>query len=969
MCTCFARPARRPDGHRWLPERGPGGEASAVEFRVLGRLEVWTGGRLLDVGHAKRRCVAAVLLAEANRVVTTEQLLERVWAGRPPHKARQAVSNYVSQLRQLLAGAVEGGPTIRRRDEGYTLLVDPDHVDLHLFRRLVVEARAETDQRRALELLERADRLWRGEAFEGLDTPWLVALREGLARERFAADSDRVDLALAQGRHAAVLPELTDRAAAHPLDERVAAQLVLALYRDGRQADALARYQDIRTRLADELGTDPGPDLRELHHRVLTADPGLTPPPRAAGVPVPRQLPVPPHSFTGRAPELARLDEALATRTADAVVISAIGGAGGIGKTWLALHWAHRNADRFPDGQLFVDLHGFSHADRPVTPDTALFGFLVALGIAPDRVPADQDAKAALYRSVVADKRMLVVLDNAATADQVVPLLPGSRSCTVLITGRTRLASLIDRNGARHLQLDVLTAAEARELLISRLGRERLTGAEPDATGDLVALCGAYPLALSITARNAATRPTIPLAEIAAELRELGLDVLDHDTDPAASLPAVMSWSLRRLTDHQRTLFGLLGIAPGPDTTLPAAAALTGLPKALARKDLSALEEASLVERRPGGRYAMHDLVRDYAVTTARATVPDDVREAALVRSVDFHLHTAFAADRLLNPQRTLLRPDPPAPGVEPHPLPDAGAAMAWLEAEHATLLATQRTAVVLRRHDVVWHLAWVLDTFHYRRGHLRDALGVWQAALDAAAHLPDPTIRSRTHRLLGHTWSRLGRNEEATEHMNRALALAVGHDDPTEQAHTHRTLATVWARRGDDRQALDHAGHALDLYRGLDEPVREADALNLVGWYAARLGDYDTAREHCLAALTLHRHHRDPDGEANTLDSLGHIAHRTGDHRQAVDHYDQALTLLRALGNAYEVAETLDNIGHPHAALGHHDQARDAWREALDLYRDQGRDTAADRVRHQLDGLPGHLGHLGRSADRGTHR
>ncbi|NUT92800.1 MAG: tetratricopeptide repeat protein [Saccharothrix sp.] len=920
-----------------------------VEFRVLGRLEVRVGGRLLDVGHAKRRCVAAVLLAEANRVVTTEQLLERVWAGRPPHKARQAVSNYVSQLRQLLAGAVEGGPTIRRRDEGYTLLVDPDQVDLHLFRRLAARARAETDQGRALELWEQADRLWRGEAFEGLDTPWLVACREGLARERFAADSDRVDLALARGRHAAVLPELTTRAAAHPLDERVAAQLVLALYRDGRQADALARYQDIRTRLADELGTDPGPDLRELHHRILTADAALTPPARTArvaGAPVPRQLPAPPHPFTGRAAELARLDQALATRTADAVVISAIGGAGGIGKTWLALHWAHRNADRFPDGQLFVDLHGFSHADRPVTPDAALFGFLVALGVAPDRVPADQDAKAALYRSLVADQRVLVVLDNAATADQVVPLLPGTPSCTVLITGRTRLASLIDRSGTRHLQLDVLTAAEARELLTSRV--RLAAGAEPDATAELVALCGAYPLALSIAARNAATRPTVPLAEIAAELRELGLDGLDHDTDPAASLPAVMSWSLRRLTDRQRTLFGLLGIAPGPDTTLAAAAVLTGLPKSLARKDLSALEDASLVERRPGGRYVMHDLIREYAATTADA-LPDDLREPALVRLVDFHLHTACAADRLLNPQRVLLRPDPPAPGVDPHPLPDAAAAMAWMEAEHATLLATQRTAAALGRHGVVWHLAWVLDTFHYRRGRLRDALGSWQAALDAAEHLPDPTTRSRTHRLLGHTCSRLDRNEEATEHMNRALALAVRHDDPAEQAHTHRTLATVWARRGDDRRALDHAGHALDLYRTLDEPVRQADALNLMGWYAARLGDHDTAREHCLAALTLHRHHRDPDGEASTLDSLGLIAHRTGEHRQAVDHYDQALTLLRGLGNSYEVAETLDNIGHPHAALGHHDQALSAWREALFLYRDQGRDTEAERVRRQL--------------------
>ncbi|WP_229373601.1 ATP-binding protein [Umezawaea beigongshangensis] len=662
----------------------------------------------------------------------------------------------------------------------------------------------------------------------------------------------------------------------------------------------------------------------------------------------PAQLPASP-VLTGRAAELALLDESVA-ETSGTVVVSAIGGAGGIGKTWLALAWAHRHLDRFPDGQLFVDLHGFSPAEAPVASGAAVRGFLDALGVDPGRIPTGLHAQAALYRSLLAGRRMLVVLDNAATSEQVVPLLPGSPTCTVLITSRHRLASLIDRHGARHLSLDVLTRDEAHAHLVARPGADRVTD-QPDAAEELLELCGGHPLALSITARNAATRPDIALAETAGELRELGLQMLEHDTDPAASLPAVLSWSLRHLTDTQRTVFALLGITPGPDTTLPAATALTGLPSASTRKALSALEEASLLQRQPAGRYAMHDLVRDYAASTAD-DLPHGVRETALTRVLDFHLHTAHTANRLLAPHHQLLHPQPPAPGVHPLPLPDAAAATAWLRAEHATLLAAQRAAVARGRHHVVWHLAWTLDTFHQRGAHLRDALAVWLLALDAAAHLPDPAAGSRTHRLLGHACSRLGLHEEATEHLTRALDLAARRHDPAQQAHAHEALAFAWSQRGENRRALGHAQHALALHRSLEHPVWEADSLNAVGWCATRLGEFDTAREHCHAALALYRHHHAPDGEADTLDTLGLIAQHTGEHHQAIEHYRQALALYRALGDAWESANTLDNLGHPHTALGQHEHARAAWQEALQLYREQGRSTDAGRVQRQLDGL-----------------
>lgn len=360
-------------------------------------------------------------------------------------------------------------------------------------------------------------------------------------------------------------------------------------------------------------------------------------------------------------------------------------------------------------------------------------GFLDALGVDPSRVPVGPDAQAALYQSLVAGRRVLVVLDNAATSEQVVPLLPGSATCAVLITGRHELASLIDRHGARHLRLDALADVEARALLTARLGADRVA-AEPGAVDDLLELCAGHPLALSIIVRNAKAHLDVPLAEIAAELRDLGVEALDHETDPAASLPTVLSWSLRRLTDTQRTVFALLGIAPGPDTTLPAVLSLTALPTAPARRALWALEEASLLVRRPGGRHAMHDLVRECAAATAHATLSDEVREAVLSRVMDFHLNTAAAADLLLVHHGKAPQPDPPAPGT--HPLPDVATATAWLEAEHATLLATQRAAVAASRHHVVWGLARALTIFHLRRGHRHEALVVWQAALDAAAHL-----------------------------------------------------------------------------------------------------------------------------------------------------------------------------------------------------------------------------------------
>ncbi|MGM1062661.1 BTAD domain-containing putative transcriptional regulator [Saccharothrix sp. Mg75] len=956
-----------------------------MELRLLGNVEGLVDGERLEVGHARQQCVLVVLLIEVNRVVTVQQFVDRVWADDPPRRAREVVSSYLSRLRKVLTVDDRPAP-IRRRSTGYVLEMDESAVDLHLFRELVGLARSQADESRAVTLLERASRLWRGPACAGLDTPWINTVREELERERFSADVDRVDLRLRSGNHVELLPELTARAREHPLDERVAGQLMLALHRGGRQAEALLHYDRLRLRLADELGADPGATLRLLHQRVLTDAAELAPPSPtgaaavgttspgspAAAAPepaatdpaiVPRQLPAAPEPFVGRDNELGRLDlvtlnDSTAGRT---VVVCALAGAGGMGKTWLTITWAHQHSEWFPDGQLFVDLRGFSPDSQPMEPAVAVRGFLDALGVPRNRVPVDPHAQAALFRSLVANRRMLIVLDNAATTDQVVPLLPGGNTCTVVVTSRHRLPGLITAHGAHHLYLDVLSPPEGRSLLTRRLGEER-TRAESSAVDDVILLCGGFPLALGILAARAHSQPGTTLTELVDELRDTGLIALDSD-EPAASLPAVLSWSLHHLTAEQRQVFAHLGTAPGPDTGLPAAANLAGLPLARTRALLRGLEDACLVSRDSRGRYRMHDLVRGYAAALAGHEPAEPARQAALRRLVGFYAHTAYTGQGLLAPHRRAPWVDPPEPSYLPHPLPDLSAALTWFDDESPCLLAALGTATSRGWYRMAWQLVWCLSDFLVRRGRRRDHLAVWQTGLDAAEHLQDPAVLAVSLRRLGNCCADLWQHEQAVEHLQRALVLTEQHQDHVNGASTRLMLARSWQVRswqlqppeqeGAFRQALEHAVHAAGLFRVLEDPGGEATALNAVGWCATRLGDHDRAREHCQAALLLYRRHPDPDGEADVWETMGHIAHHTGHHREAIDCYQRSLALLDALGYTYHVAAVRDRLGATHAALEQYEQARALWLAALEVYREQHHHAAADRVQRQFDALP----------------
>ena len=669
----------------------------------------------------------------------------------------------------------------------------------------------------------------------------------------------------------------------------------------------------------------------------------------------PRQLPSAPRWFTGRDDELAALTAALAEglSSASTVVISAVAGAGGIGKTALALHWAHRHAHHFPDGQLFVNLRGFDPSGTPTPPATAIRILLHALGVEGSALPADLEAQSALYRSLVAGKRMLVVLDNAASVEQVAPLLPGDPSCMVVVTSRNRPPGLVTSHCAQSLRLDVLTPEQSRALLAARLGASRLQ-AEPAQAEQIVAYCGGFPLALAIVAGHAETHPDFPLSALAAELRDAGarLDALDDD-DPASSLPAVLSWSVAALSAEQVKVFLLLGLAPGPDISTAAAASLIGAPVGHTRSLLRELERRSLVQQPFTDRYRMHDLVRLYAAERARSTLPEPDQEAGLRRAVDYYLHTAHSGEMTLFPDQSPLELGAPADGCQPFAPTSTEEAISWFDAEHACVLAAQQLAQRREWHSSVRNLAWALDTFHWRRGRLHEDVAVWQASVGAADHEGDAAARVYARRRLGWALARAGRYQEAIDQLNQAQSRAEAGGDLHAQAQVQRALAWAYGWSGDNEQALEHARRSLILSETEEGPQGGYGALSAMGRFATKLGRYDEAETALREALIRNRMaNANPEAQADTLEELGHLEQARGRLAEALDYNRQAAAICRDLGDTYQEAEILDRTAQIHQALGQREQARATWRRVLELYEAQQRPADVARVQRQLEAL-----------------
>jgi tetratricopeptide (TPR) repeat protein len=668
---------------------------------------------------------------------------------------------------------------------------------------------------------------------------------------------------------------------------------------------------------------------------------------------VPRQLPAAVAHFAGRSGELAVLTGLLRGRAdvGGTVAISALGGTAGVGKTALAVYWAHQVADRFPDGQLYVSLRGFDPAGTVLDPAEAVRRFLDALGVPVERIPADADAQAALYRSELAGRRMLVVLDNARDTAQVRPLLPGAPTCLVLVTSRNQLSGLVAADAAHPITLDLFTPGEAHQLLARRLGPDRLA-AEPEAVEEIITCCARLPLALAIVAARAATQSHLPLHTLASELRGAGarLDTLTTD-DPATEVRAVFSWSYHALTAEAARLFRLLGLQPGPDISVAAAASLAALSLSRARALLVDLAEAHLIVEPAPGRYTLHDLLRAYATEQANATDTDHERHAATYRMLDHYLHTAHTAARLLGPHRDPLTLTPPQPGSTPEHPADHQQALAWFAAEHPVLLAAVNHAAATGFDTHTWQLAWTLTDFLNRRGHWHDWAATQQAAVTAAGQLADPAVQAGAYRLLALSYIRLGRLDDAHTQLRHAIDLCRQAGDLAGQAHTHLNLGEVRERQGRHREALDHARQALELYRATGHQRGQAMALSDLGWSHALLGEHQQALTCCQEALTLHQELDDRHGQAATWDSLGYAHHHLGQHTQAIACYQQALDLFRDLGNRYHEAATLTHLGDTHHAIGDPAAARDAWQQALAIL-DQLDHPDAEQVRAKLAAL-----------------
>ncbi len=852
------------------------------------------------------------------------------------------------------------------RASGYLLDLGTEGTDVQVAARLIQQARHATDHSTTAAWLREALALWRGQPLMDVSgLSWLDEQAEWLAKLRLEAVHRLVEARLALGEHAQLIPDLERLTRQHPYHEDLQGQLMLTLYRAGRPADALAAYQQFRRILGDDLGIDPSPPLRELEAAILRHDISLQPVPTdattsasgstPATVPsmrtVPAQLPLALATFSGRATELGHLDAVLARsdEAAPAVTIGVLSGTAGVGKTTLAVYWAHRVAHRFPGGQLYVNLRGFGPHESVVDAAVALRSFLDALGVPAQRIPNGLDERAALYRSTLAGRRMLVVLDNARDVEQVRPLLPGSSGCLVLVTSRSQLIPLVAVEGAHAITLDLLAAGQARNLLARRIGVDRVAD-EPQAVEDLITHCARLPLALAVAAAHAATRPRLSLAGLAAELRNTAA-VLDtfHGGDSSTEIRTVFSWSYHALSSEAASLFRLLGLPAGPDITPSAAASLAGVPHQKAHVLLAELADAHLLSEHTPGRFALHDLLRAYAAERVHADHDEHDKHLAVRRFLDHYLRTAHVAAQLLDPSLVPITLPAAEPGVTAGNVPDKDVALAWFSAEYPSLIAAVRLAADAAHDAHAWRLAWALTTFLVRQGHWNDQVAVHHTGLRAARRLADPAGQAHTLHGLGLGFARSGRFDQAHPHLIEALEVFASVGDTISQAHVLESLTWLAERQDRLADALGHAQHAYQLVQGTSHTVAQARFLNAIGWCHALLGNPRQAVKYCEQALGLFLELDDGNGQAATWDSLGYTYRHLDDHPRAVACYQKAVSIYRQLTDTYNMAlsladlgETLDDAGDPHAA-------RQAWHEAL-ANLDQLGHPDAERIRAGLD-------------------
>lgn len=916
-------------------------------FGVLGPMLVRDDEQApVTVSAGLHRGVLAILLARANRIVARDELAELLWDGRPPASARTTTAVYIARLRQTLGPQV--GARIRTRAPGYLLEVSDEECDLLSLRR-IERAAADARERGAWEevaaLAGEALALWRGEPFQdvpvaGLHQDEAPALEA--ARVRLTQLSATADLRLGRGDTA--IATLTRLVGEHPLREPFYEQLMTALTGQGRRAEALEVYRRARRVLRDQLGLDPSPDLEEAHRSALAAPPRPGAPASRArsrtGMPVPRQLPPAPRFFTGRAGTLDAMTHA--AYSSDATVLSVVG-AGGIGKTTTVLTWSRRIADRFPDGQLFVNLRGFDPEAHPVAPTDVLAGFLQALGVPAQRIPRQLAERAAHYRTLLADRRVLVVLDNAADATQVRDLLPGGPGCLTVVTSRDRLTGLVI-DGAQPFPLAPLTESESFDLIAARASTAR-TEAETDALHRLITLCAGLPLALAVIAARMALEPELGASRLAERLQserrrltELG------GSDAATDLRTVFSWSRRQLSPSAAALFVRLGLHPGPTISPEAAACLAGVAFPAGEAALRELVECHLLTPLEGGRYQLHDLLRLYAWELAGTELEPSAAREVRMRMLDHYTATALAADHVIVPQRrpapvpVVTHSDCPVPGFGRNGDADA---LAWVESERSVLLALSRLAAAEGFDQHAWQLPWSLSIFLDRRGEWGVLLDLLIQGIAVTERLGEEACEAHIRLDMAMVSWRTGERDSVLAHLESARVSLEKLGDHVGLARLERGNAHICERLGDNEQALVHSSRALALAREHGDTMAQAHALTTVSWHHALLGRHREALDLAREGLALHEEAGYVAGQADVLDTIALAHHNLGSPREALEHYQRALALYAAENERYYQARVMARIAGVHERLGDHASAADtraaAWVivEELDVTED----------------------------------
>ncbi|MES4886321.1 BTAD domain-containing putative transcriptional regulator [Streptomyces sp. NPDC000349] len=951
----------------------------ALRFAVLGPVRAWRGEEELILGSPQQRVVLAALLLRRGRLVTTDELVYAVWGEDSPNAAIPVLRTYISRLRKILEPERvhdESRAVIVSATDGYMARVPEDVLDLCVFEQQVAQAaelRTVGELSAASRLLHAALSGWSETPLAGLAGPLAEAERSRLDEARLSALETRFDVDIQIGRHDTVVPELRALTNQYPLRERLCELLMVALYQSGRQAEALACYRATRNTLVTELGIEPGASLRALHQNILTADVSLehSSPSRRTATPTearpasssepltrPAQLPADLAIFTGREAELDQVRALLPMdgNHAGMMAISVVSGMAGIGKTTLAVHLAHEIAGRFPDGQLFINLRGFDATGSIMMPEEAIRIFLDALGVPPQRIPSQFEAQIALYRTLLAKRRMLILLDNARDVEQVRPLLPGSPGCLVIVTSRNQLTSLIASEGAHPVTLSQLTLADAHDFLRLRLGAKRLS-AQPLAVDELIALCGRLPLALAVVAARAAINPRFPLTAIVEELRD-SQGSLDAFTggDLRTDVRAIFSWSYDALSPLASRLFRLLGLHEGPDISAPAVAALAGLPLREARNLLAELTRAHLLVERVPGRYTMHDLLRVYAGEEVHAEEPPQEQDRAVERLLAWYLHTVDAVYPLLAPHRQRIPLEPMPPGCRPLSFTTHDQALQWCEIERANLVAAVHQAAVSGRAGVAWRLAAVSWAFFYLRSHLHDWLDTSTTALAAARAAFDRKGEAQSLADVAGALTHWRRFDESIDHYWQAMVLCRELGDREGRAQAVCNLGNVYLNSGRLDKAVEYSRRGLVMIRHSGYSYGEAIALTNLGDAYQQLGRLDEANDCLEGALTILRTVGNRWVEGVVLDILGTVAHRLRRYAEAIERYEQALEAHRDVANQWGEGHTLSNLGDAQLATSEPGAARDSWLKALAIWEELDHPDA-ESMRDRLRYLEGPVG------------